>query len=509
MAIPKITLTAGTSPTEGTIGTYFISLDTPAPAGVLTVAYNTTGSTAKLNSHYQLTAGENLTAVTDSQFTIVAGAKTATLKLVAVADTVVASSKTVRVNVIAGADYDVGGENSNVVFAANTDFTVGDYPGSVISADFNGDGNADVATAKMNSHNVSVLLGNGTGGFAAKTDFTVGSTPVSVISADFNGDGKTDLATANSYNTVSVRLNHVNIITVTLTVAQVTNGNDLIKGTATADRIDGLKGNDSILGFAGNDTLSGSAGNDVLNAGVGNDSLSGATGNDTLIGDVGNDTLNGGTGNDNLKGGGGNDTYVVDSRSDVITEGNTWQGGIDTVNSSVSYSLADKPGKAGVENLILTGIAKINGTGNALNNQLTGNKSNNLLFGGEGLDTLTGGEGNDTLDGGNGNDTLDGGLGSNRINGGAGVDVALFGGKKSDYSLTQDSTDNAINVKDTQTGTISKLRDIEMIKFADDSLDISNGLSNTPIVNHSIVVFDLVGGTSSSHSNRTFDVNTS
>ena len=57
---------------------------------------------------------------------------------------------------------------------------------------------------------------------------------------------------------------------------------------------------------------------------------------------------------------------------------------------------------ANVENLILTGAAAINGTGNALANVLTGNT---------GANTLTGGAGNDTLDGGAGADILNGGLG--------------------------------------------------------------------------------------------------
>ena len=57
---------------------------------------------------------------------------------------------------------------------------------------------------------------------------------------------------------------------------------------------------------------------------------------------------------------------------------------------------------ANVENLTLTGVDAINGTGNELANVLTGNT---------GANTLTGGAGNDTLDGGAGADILTGGLG--------------------------------------------------------------------------------------------------
>src|SRR6185295_11617006 len=49
-----------------------------------------------------------------------------------------------------------------------------------------------------------------------------------------------------------------------------------------------------------------------------------------------------------------------------------------------------------LENLILTGTAAINGTGNTKDNALTGNIAANSLDGGTGKDTMTGGAGNDT-----------------------------------------------------------------------------------------------------------------
>ncbi len=92
-------------------------------------------------------------------------------------------------------------------FAAAANFGVGYYPNSVTVGDFNGDGNADLATADTGSYTVSVLLGDGLGGFAAAANFGVGSNPWSVTVGDFNGDGNADLATANqSSSTVSVLL---------------------------------------------------------------------------------------------------------------------------------------------------------------------------------------------------------------------------------------------------------------------------------------------------------------
>ncbi|HWY37317.1 MAG TPA: T9SS type A sorting domain-containing protein [Bacteroidia bacterium] len=93
-------------------------------------------------------------------------------------------------------------------FSAITNFLVaGTQPDIVTSADFNGDGKADLAVANADINKVSVLLGTGTGSFGAPANFVVGTTPTSMINADFNGDGKVDLATANSAsNSVSILL---------------------------------------------------------------------------------------------------------------------------------------------------------------------------------------------------------------------------------------------------------------------------------------------------------------
>ena len=130
----------------------------------------------------------------------------------------------------------------------------------------------------------------------------------------------------------------------------------------------------------------GTAQSDFLWGSDGNDSLSGLASDDVLVGNAGMDTMSGGL---------GNDTYVVDNTGDVVNE--SANQGTDLVQSSVSYTLGTN-----LENLTLTGVAAINGTGNAQDNNLLGNAGNNIL---------TGGSGNDTLDGGAGVDTLIGGLG--------------------------------------------------------------------------------------------------
>jgi trimeric autotransporter adhesin len=92
----------------------------------------------------------------------------------------------------------------------------------------------------------------------------------------------------------------------------------------------------------------------------------------------------------------GNDTFVVDNLNDRVIENPN--GGVDTVLSSLSYTLPDN-----VENLTATGVLNTSLRGNRANNVLTGNAGNNTLGAGEnfeydswGQDTLIGGLGDDT-----------------------------------------------------------------------------------------------------------------
>jgi len=106
-----------------------------------------------------------------------------------------------------------------------------------------------------------------------------------------------------------------------------------------------------------------------------------------------------------MQGGAGSDTYYVDNAGDRVIE--AAGAGTDRVYASVSHALA-----ANVENLTLTGTAKINGTGNSLANTLVGNAASNVLNGGTGADVIQGGAGNDLLVGGLGRDVMSGGSGA-------------------------------------------------------------------------------------------------
>jgi Ca2+-binding RTX toxin-like protein len=154
------------------------------------------------------------------------------------------------------------------------------------------------------------------------------------------------------------------------------------------------------LGSAAADTLTGTAGNDGLFGLEGNDTLMGGAGSDGLSGGAGADWLDGGAGADRLGGGAGDDTFIVDNALDYVAE--AAGQGRDTVRASVSYALGQnltglyKQLYDNVEDLVLTGSADIDATGNALDNTLTGNDGANVLEGKLGNDTLIGGAGADT-----------------------------------------------------------------------------------------------------------------
>src|SRR5690606_24302769 len=89
-------------------------------------------------------------------------------------------------------------------------------------------------------------------------------------------------------------------------------------------------------------------------------------------------------------GGAGEDYYLVDSLGDLVIETSTAADEMDTVESSVSFTLG-----ANLENLMLTGSAPLNGTGNALANIIGGTSAANVLDGGAGADALIGFGGDD------------------------------------------------------------------------------------------------------------------
>jgi Ca2+-binding RTX toxin-like protein len=325
-------------------------------------------------------------------------------------------------------------------------------------------------------------------------------------------------------------------------------GDDILLGGAGQDALAGTAGDDQLWGGEGDDRLEGGEGIDVLDGGTGNDtymlrdaddtiidgggidtilaeldfSLAGLeienltltlwlaiqatgnaldnhlTGNDrnnTLLGLEGDDVLDGGAGSDVMVGGTGDDTYVVEYSGDQMIE--LADEGIDTVRSSIAFSLVG----TALENLVLVGTDAIDGTGNAVANELTGNDADNRLAGLEGDDTLDGSAGNDVLEGGqgrdilrggdqvdvllggDGDDLLQGGAGDDRLEGGAGDDLMEGGLGNDTYVLADagDRVDDAGGNDSIRSGVSYSLAGIfiENLALTGDAVEArGNSLSN-------------------------------
>ena len=202
-------------------------------------------------------------------------------------------------------------------------------------------------------------------------------------------------------------------------------GNDLgqvIIGNAGANILDGRGGADTMFGGGANDVYLVDSAQDIVGESVNQGTLdqvlasvsfgldaaafverlttTDVTGTEAInligsdiaqkiVGNAGANILDGRGGADAMVGGAGDDIYVVDNLGDTLKE--FAGGGIDTVQTSLSWTLADE-----FENLKLTGGAALNGTGNAGNNVILGGAGDNRLDGLAGADTISGASGSDT-----------------------------------------------------------------------------------------------------------------
>lgn len=228
-----------------------------------------------------------------------------------------------------------------------------------------------------------------------------------------------------------------------------------------------LYGNDDDNLIAGGDS------DDTLAGGDGDDELRGDAGNDTLTGGDDNDFLVGGAGVDSMFGGEDDDIYVFTDSGDNANEDP--DEGTDTVWASITASLGDN-----IENLMLTGSAAIDGSGNVLANGITGNNGANTLSGGDENDTINGMGGNDAVNGDAGDDVLFGFVGNDTLNGGAGADI-MDGGVGNDEYVVDDTGDV---VGEASGGGIDHVT-------TSATITLGTGIENATIVSNSAV--DLTG----------------
>lgn len=224
-------------------------------------------------------------------------------------------------------NFSKGGKNVSVLigdgegaFKSRMDLPTSGTARSIKAADFNGDGNLDIATPDFSVGLTTVWLGNGKGEFPAKVQYTTEAEPTSVAIGDLDNDKKLDLVTLhNGVSNASILLNESHLvilrstsdttgtvdgsketrvgIEVNLAKGQLTikgsskvqgtiEGYHDVKGTQVKDRITGDDKNNRLSGNGGKDYISGLGGNDVISGGAGKDVLRGDEGKDSFVFDT-------------------------------------------------------------------------------------------------------------------------------------------------------------------------------------------------------------------------------
>jgi hypothetical protein len=95
-------------------------------------------------------------------------------------------------------------QNTGNGYSSTTVGIAGSFSG-IVGADFNGDGNLDLALSDSAGNKVDILTGDGAGNFTVGSSYPVGTNPSGIATGDFNHDGNPDLAVSNAgSNNVSI-----------------------------------------------------------------------------------------------------------------------------------------------------------------------------------------------------------------------------------------------------------------------------------------------------------------
>lgn len=357
--------------------------------------------------------------------------------------------------------------------------------------------------------------------------FTLGgSAPINVFDA---ADGNTIVGNAgNNVITVTDGADAVDgglgtdqlVIDYTLGTGAITGNSTTNFAEAGGSRLvtitDGTFENFTVLTGTGAETITTGAGNDFIRTGDGASTVTAGQGANTIIGGSGSDTITALDGGNFIDGGDGPNTITSGDGNDVVTTGNvgadsivvgggndvvTVRGGADTSSNGagedrliVDYSAFNTAVSGGFTAGTLLGgydgqFADL--TGNSIgfqatehftiytgsgNDHITTGDGNDVIDTGAGDDLLGSGGGADVLSGGIGNDILSGGGGNDSLNGDTGTDVAVFTGRRSDYTINFLSP-TSIQFIDTRLlspdGT-DILTNIESVQFSDQTVLVSD-----------------------------------
>lgn len=116
----------------------------------------------------------------------------------------------------------------------------GSRPSPNESADFNADGNLDIAVGNSTSDSVTVFLGNGSGGFLSIRNYRADGGIRGLAVSDLDGDGDMDIVTANrSGNNIAMLLNNGSGAFASRTVMEANGNAETACATADANN-DGI-----------------------------------------------------------------------------------------------------------------------------------------------------------------------------------------------------------------------------------------------------------------------------
>jgi Ca2+-binding RTX toxin-like protein len=303
------------------------------------------------------------------------------------------------------------------------------------------DGAGGVDTYRWNGGTaVTVNLGSTTvGGVPAGTVVkTTGTDTVIGIENFVGGSGNDTITGSSADNLLSGESGFDTIDGAggfdTLDVSQITTttlaaGRAIVNLSAVAVTVDSITVQAGTVrdGFGFTDTLlsiegvTGTLFDDVIHGSAVANRLAGGAGSDVLLGGNGDDTLAGGAGTNNLLGGAGDDAYLIASASDIATE--VAGEGLDTAwVEATGWTLA-----AGIEILRLFG-AGTQATGSIGDDIMVANAgAASLVAGGDGSDVLWGGPLAHRLNGDAGDDTIRGQDGPVTMAGGVGNDQFVVG----------------------------------------------------------------------------------
>jgi Ca2+-binding RTX toxin-like protein len=230
---------------------------------------------------------------------------------------------------------------------------------------------------------------------------------------------------------------------------------DLTAGEVLADSFLELALNfENAIGGAGNDLVVGTA---LANR------LDGNGGDDRLDGGIGDDRLIGGAGADSVKGGSGSDTASYETQAAASATTSTIDG------VTVDGVIVD---------LALSSSANGTTPPSLLNRAKQGDAAGDWFYQ---IENLTGSAFNDSLTGDDGDNQLTGGAGRDLLYGGSGDDSAVYAGNRDDYEIVTGSayTVRDLNAADGDEG-LDDLHDIEFIRFADAVVNLGIHANNAP-----------------------------